>query len=281
MASNDDRQDERSGGKGEEVEVEERTDMWMATYSDMVTLLMTFFVLMFAISNVDSSKAAMLFAAWSKEGLTQEAMEKIVEIYGPPSEDYEDTKVPPPGPPTPEPPDEPGLGEISNPEMDALAASIQNYINENGLGDSIALLYNGDELMLTLANDVWFDSGSAVISEGMKEYALVIAQLIADTFNPEKPFNIVVSGHTDNIPIHTPQYPSNWYVSMDRATNFLELLIHDSDINPYYFSAKGCGEERPIASNDTPEGRQANRRVEVMISLASEVTIGPSLSSGD
>jgi chemotaxis protein MotB len=123
---------------------------------------------------------------------------------------------------------------------------------------------------LTLANDIWFDSGRAEITPVMRETATEIAHLLAQTFNKEKPFEIVVAGHTDNVPINTVRYPSNWHLSKDRAVNFLEVLISESKLDPYYFYARACGQERPIASNDTVEGRQRNRRVEVMISLAQE-----------
>lgn len=260
--SGDDRTDERSGSGGsEEAEPEEKTDGWLTTYADMVTLLLTFFVLLFAISNVDAQKASLMFAAMSRNGLTAEEFLEINQKFHP-SENPDDTMLI--TPPTPEPPD-PDEPDAGNPELDALAEYLQEYINENSLGDSIKIVYNGDTIMLTLANDIWFASGSAEITEGMKDYAKVIAQMIADTHNVERPFEIVVAGHTDNVPIHTVRYPSNWYVSMDRATNFLELLINDSGLDPAYFYARGCGETRPLASNDTAEGRQLNRRVEVMI----------------
>ena len=276
MAGGDDRQDERGGGKSEEVEVEERTDGWMATYSDMVTLLMTFFVLMFAISSVDNEKAAILFAAWSKEGLTAEAMEKIAEIYGPPSTDYDADHIPPPGPsPSPPPITSDEYDEFRNAALDALAEMIHSYILENSLGDSLSLVYNGDFLLLTLTNDVWFKSGSAEITEEMHESAMILAELINENQNEEHPFEIVVAGHTDNVPVAPGGlYRSNWQVSMARATNFLEVLIADSGLDPGLFYSRGYGEEKPIDTNDTEEGRQRNRRVEVMISLAREIALG-------
>ena len=276
MAAGDDNLEQRSGGgSSDEPEPEEKTDGWMTTYSDMVTLLMTFFVLMFAISNVDANKAALMFAAFSREGLTAEAYEKIAEIYGPPTDDLEADRIPPPQTsPTPTPHLPPEIEE-SNPQMDALAALLQSYIDEMGLGESIKLLYNGDYLLLTLANDIWFASGSAVVTPDMRETAAVLAQLISEAYNEDNPFEIVVAGHTDNVPINTAQYPSNWHVSVARAVNFMEILLFDSGLDSGQFSARGFGEERPLDTNDTPEGRQANRRVEVLITLAREIIIGP------
>lgn len=274
MAGGDNRQEERSGGGGEEQEQEEKTDGWLTTYSDMVTLLLTFFVLLFAISNVDAQKAALVFAAMSREGLSAEQYMEIADKFLP-SDDDNDTKLPTPALPI-KPEDDPA-GNQPNPEMDALAESIQNYIDANALGDSLALVYNGEYLLLTLSNDIWFASGSAEITPEMKEKAGVLAGLIADTYNDDNPFEVVVAGHTDNVPIHTARYPSNWYVSVDRAVNFMDLLISESGLDPSFFNARGCGEYRPIASNETDEGRQANRRVEVYISLARDFLLGMDL----
>jgi len=267
MAGGNDQQDERSGGGGGDAEPEERTDGWMATYADMVTLLMTFFVLMFAISNVDNEKASMLFAAFSREGLTAEQYLELKEKWGPPSEDPNTDRIPTPAPPGTD--GEDGL-PMGNPELDRLFDLVEEYIDANGLGDRISLQFNGEFLMLTLANDIWFRSGSAEITEEMRNSATVIGNLLAQTFNEERPFEIVVAGHTDDVPISSVRYPSNWHLSKDRAVNFLEVLIKESKIDPFYFYARACGEERPIATNDTAEGRQRNRRVEVMISLARE-----------
>jgi len=261
----EEQQAERSSSNAAEAEPEERTDGWMATYADMVTLLMTFFVLMFAISNVDNAKAEMFFKAISKEGLSAEEFIKIQDKWDDSKEDPDAGRFPTPGASNGDD-DNP----VGNPDLDRLFNLIDEYISQNGLGDRLSLQFNGEYLMLTLANDILFESGRAQITPELRESVAVVASLLAQTFNDEKPFEIVVAGHTDNRPINTVQYPSNWHLSKDRAVNFLELLIDDSGLDPFYFYARACGEERPIASNDTAEGRQKNRRVEVMISLAKE-----------
>ena len=124
--------------------------------------------------------------------------------------------------------------------------------------------------MLTLSNDVWFDSGSADVSQDMRGRATVIGELLAANFTVAEPFEIVVAGHTDNVPMNSARFPSNWHLSNARATNFLEMLIEDSGLEPWHFYTRSCGEYRPIRPNDSPEGRQANRRVEVMITRARE-----------
>ena len=256
----------RSGGGGGE-EQEERTDGWMTTYSDMVTLLLTFFVLMFAISNVDSQKAMLFFAGLSRDGLTTEQYLSIMELYGEdhefPQDEYAHEWPYPPSPGRPA-----TDGEDGNQQLLDLMNTITEYIDINNLGDAMAVTFDGEFLLLTLADDIQFATGLVDITPQMRERAEVIAHMLANVYEEDNPFEVVVAGHTDNVPISTPRYPSNWHVSMDRAVNFMEVLIFESGLDPGYFHSRGCGEFRPLATNETPEGRAINRRIEVKVSLS-------------
>jgi len=268
-ASSDDRGNERAGGG--DGEQEERTDGWMATYADMVTLLLTFFVLMFALSNVDNEKAELFLAAMSRGGITAEQFMEIRDRYDPSDFDGSewDDEFPTPGQIGDDGnEDEEGESEAER-KLRELAEAIQSYIDTEGLGNYVEVSFNGDFLMLTLANDVWFESARADINDDMIERAVVLGVLLADNFSVAEPFEIIVAGHTDNVPITRP-YPSNWHLSFARAQNFMELLIDASELEPWHFYARACGEYRPITTNETEEGRQRNRRVEVMISRARE-----------
>ena len=79
------------------------------------------------------------------------------------------------------------------------------------------------------------------------------------------PRHIIISGHTDNVPIHNAQFASNWELSVMRAVNFMKVLLENPNLDPRWFSAKGYGEFKPVAPNNTPEGRMKNRRVEILI----------------
>jgi chemotaxis protein MotB len=265
MAGGGDQGEERSGGGRDEAEQEERTDGWMATYADMVTLLMTFFVLMFAISNVDTQKASLLFAALSRDGLTADQFQTIVDRYGEmdPSDDPFAERFP--FPQNEDSPTTPTVEE-GNPELDALYSMFSRYIYHEGLGEYISLIYNGEFLHFTLASDILFHSGSAEVLPPMVDTAIDLARMLMQTQNYERPFEIVVAGHTDNAPIATIRYPTNWHLSVDRAVNFMWILLHESDLNPAYFSARGFGEDRPLFPNDSSENMRRNRRVEVMVS---------------
>jgi chemotaxis protein MotB len=254
----------------DEIEPKSSAD-WMTTYSDMMTLLFAFFVLLFALSNVDQAKAALFFAGVSG-GITDQEFIMIQSMYGITGvgneEDGWDFSGPEPEEPVP--PEDGDDGTQGENPLDALYNEIIIWISDNDLAGSIGVLYNGESLLLTLANDMWFASGRADITTRMVEQAEILARLLQATWNPDDPFDIVVAGHTDNVPINTAQFPSNWYLSAMRALNFQRILIDESGIAYRYFRIHGYGEEMPIATNETSEGRQENRRVELMISRLNE-----------
>jgi len=265
----DDRQ-ESKGGKGGESEPEERTDGWMTTYADMVTLLMTFFVLMFAISNVDNQKAMLFFAGLSRDGLSTQQFDQIVGMFNP-GDDPGAIHVPDVG--MWEDPwlddetrwDEEAGFEEGHEELTFLYQMLIGHIEDAGLTEHMQLQFDGEFLLITLANEILFDLGRAEVRPEMRYVGNLIAELLVATHNPENPFDIVVSGHTDDWPINTVEFPSNWHVSVRRAVNFMDILLHGSGIDPQYFQARGMGEYHPIDTNETYEGRQRNRRVEVKI----------------
>jgi len=124
----------------------------------------------------------------------------------------------------------------------------------------IHIVQDSRGVTVSLAEAGFFDSGSATVSES----GLLVLQRIAEKLQATSA-NLRVEGHTDNSPIHTSLFPSNWELSAARATNVLEYLISNAGIPPQRLSAAGYGEYRPTATNDTPEGRAMNRRVDLVI----------------
>lgn len=240
------------------VENEEgANESWLLPYSDMMTLLLALFVVMFAMSSINEAKF-------------NSVMESLYTAFG------GTTDV---GSPTPLPYPDAGLPSQSSIQemleanaspdgkgLSNLYLSLNEYTQANGLDDSISVEYQGDKVLITLKDDVFFESGSAELSQDMLDEAQSIAQLLYDNEDHANPFDVVVAGHTDNVPISTPQYPSNWYLSQQRAVNFLAAILNGSELDPTHFSTRGYGEYVPVATNDTDEGRQKNRRVELLIS---------------
>ena len=257
--ANDNYGEDRGARPADREEPEERTDGWMTTYADMVTLLLTFFVLLFAISNVDNEKAMLLFAGFSREGLSLERFVEIQEMFADyDGEDIGDYPVAPDE--AEEPPD-----DAAHQHLVEMYEAISEYIERHSLGHSIAIELDGDFLVVTLPGDIAFASAEATITPQMREIAAELANLIAAQHTVQYPFEIIVTGHTDNVPINSALFQSNWRLSAVRAMNFLEVLIEESELEPHFFSSRGYGEYHPVADNTTSEGRQKNRRVEVMI----------------
>jgi chemotaxis protein MotB len=160
---------------------------------------------------------------------------------------------------------EEALSELAQVESAIIAAA-----NEQGFGDKIALTFDGRGLVLSLLNEaVLFDSGQATLRpEGFAVLQTVVPAL------RNIPNDILVEGHTDNVPVRNSRFASNWELSVDRATSVLDYLVGQG-IPGTKIKPSGGGEYYPIADNSTPEGRATNRRVEIVI--LSEISLDAAL----
>ncbi len=224
---------------------------WMTTFSDLMSLLLTFFILLLSFSSVQESKfqqaRGSLLAAF---GLLTHGGDTVVEtpldkyIPEPPDEAYNDEEV---------------LEELNEEiEKSLKAMNFQEALPKNLL--KLELTEKG--LHILISDSLFFDSGKSLIKEDFKHLLLAIGKVIAS--NSDK-YSINIEGHTDDTPINTVRYPSNWELSSDRAINVLKFMINEFAIPPEKISATGYGEYRPIASNKTKKGRARNRRVEIYL----------------
>lgn len=233
-----------SGGGGE----------WLTTYADLMTLLLTFFVLLYSFSSIDAIKFKEI--SWS---LAQALGGKTGVINN-------GGNV---GPvPTNQNPGE-GIKDNSNignkvGEVQQIFNQVSNEIKEKNLDTKIEIKEDLRGVVIELQEKILFDPGRADIKE---ESQLTLSK-IADILN-KYPNEILVEGHTDNIPINTGYYKTNWELSSDRAVKVARFLVEIKGLNPKRIQAVGCGEFRPIDTNETPEGRKKNRRVNILI-LTSE-----------
>lgn len=157
--------------------------------------------------------------------------------------------------------------EISNlkrevSELERARRELENRLRKeiNDKEVSVNMLERG--LVITFVSEVLFDSGKAVLKEDAKEKISKIAGVLETTV---KDLNVGIEGHTDNVPITRSGWKSNWELSTARALSVLHYLTDDQGLDPNRLSATGYGEFRPVASNSTKEGRQKNRRVEIVI----------------
>lgn len=225
-------------------------ESWLLPYSDLMTLLLALFIVLFASSSIDEAKfnkMSQVFNEIFNGGFG--FMQNSSVIDNPTSiMDGIDSRQ---------------AAYLKDQEqLRKIQKDIENFIAVNELEDTFSTKMTDEGLLLTIRDSILFDSGKADI----KPENIPIAQELANLLNFDPPRYIVVTGHTDNVPQNTPEFRSNWELSVMRAVNFLKLLIDSNpSLDPKYFSAKGYGEYNPIASNDTAEGRAKNRRVEVLI----------------
>lgn len=237
-------------------------DSWLLPYSDMLTLLLALFIVLFAMSEVDVQKFEKLANIFQTEFITDEATmdssRSIVPEELPVREEDFTEKSPP--------------DEEENKKNELLAAleyeklketqkQIDAYIKENHLTETLETELTGEGLLVTVRTDVTFDSGSAEV----KKQGQKIGKEIASFLNTEPPHEVIVNGHADDKPVHNSAYASNWELSSMRAIEFMYILLEESELDPEWFSARGYGEYQPAVANKNKENRAINRRVEVLI----------------
>lgn len=225
------------------------SESWLLPYADMLTLLLALFIVLFAMSSLDAAKFRDLAQSLSNVFTSGTG---IME-YPSPNEpiNLEDL--------TSELKDAAAMHELQ--DLIALQQRIDEYIESHDLTNRLTTKLSGEGLNITILDDALFDSGSAEVKEEAYELGVEISNFIVS----DPPRHVTISGHTDNVPIHNAHYSSNWHLSVMRAINFMEVLLENEALEPDYLSAKGYGEYRPIADNDTEENRAKNRRVEVLI----------------
>lgn len=231
-------------------------DAWMATYSDLVTLLLCFFVLLFSFAEVDAGKfrliSGSLKAAFDGGQGVLDGGEGIMEqpIPVPEEKDKLDMKV----------------LEILGGETDLneIYEQLREYVEEQDLSDEISVEAEERGVVIRFKDNVLFDSGSAEIKEGSKKILKAAATILNKPEFSEK--QIKIEGHTDSDPIvRTIQYPTNWELSSARATNVLRYLVEREGTDGDRVSSSGYSYYRSIVENDTEKNKARNRRVDIVV----------------
>jgi chemotaxis protein MotB len=256
-----------SGGALLEEEHEEHVnhEAWVIPYADMVTLLMALFLMLFAISTIDLAKFEKMASNLGVElrsggSNVLEGGDGVLAADG----DAPDVGIPPITPAEQALAREQARAKARQAEqesLDQVEQRIAAHAAAVGLADSVGFRREERGLVVTVVTDnVLFEPGSADLRpEGLgvlREVAVALVDL---------PNQVAVEGHTDDRPIATPRFPSNWELSTSRATSVLRYLVGTMGLDPGRVSAAGYGEQRPVASNGDPSGRGANRRVEVAV----------------
>ncbi|WNB91384.1 flagellar motor protein MotB [Bacillus sp. NEB1478] len=240
---------------------EEHVDeSWLIPYADMLTLLLALFIVLFAMSEVDAQKFKQMASAFRNEftsgtGVMEEQATIPTPDTDPIPKDTESIALSK---------EEQKTLETAKKELEALEElqkKINSYIQSNKLTSSLQTQLTENGLLITILDNALFDSGSAIVKPGSREIGKKLSELLVTT----PPRNIVIAGHTDNVPINKPDIQSNWELSAFRGINFMRVLLENPGLKPNQVSASGYGEYRPKADNKTAEGRAKNRRVEVLV----------------
>ena len=230
--------------KRKSKEESEDTQKWMVTFSDLITLLLTFFVLLLTMCSLEAGKVEQFQAACTEamgillEGKYSEVQQRIITS--------------------------------SKRRIDEQALKMENILKQfSGIktvsvredkGGRLEFKELERGLSIVMKDDLLFDSGkSAINSEGIS--------LLKDMGRKFEQFDgtVIVEGHTDNVSIRTDKFPSNWELSISRAVNIVRFLAEEVGINPSKMSAVGYADTKPLVPNDTPENQRRNRRVEIIL----------------
>jgi len=227
-----------------EPPAEEGAPTWMVTFGDMMALLLTFFILLFSMSEIEVKKF-------------QQAVNSLHEGFGTSTVDFGDSDSPAM---TPSDTSTLLVHDPVEDQLDEIATALETFVAENGLEQNLLVDRAEEGVYLRINDAALFQPG---LAEMETDNAWIIEKLSPIMTAIDVP--VTIAGHTDNIPISSSKYESNWELSASRAAGIARTLVamgHNADD----VMVTAFGEHRPIDTNDTPEGRARNRRVELFYS---------------
>ncbi|OAB34986.1 flagellar motor protein MotB [Paenibacillus macquariensis subsp. defensor] len=251
--------------KSRRHEHEEHADeSWLLPYADLLTLLLALFIVLYSMSASDAKKFDEMSEAFNVAFTSGTG---VLEYKSPVSTDQATSQTE-----TLKNKDDVTskkdkrneqalLSKQEQIDLEKLKKQIDQYIQKSGLTSQLDTKLNQSQLMITISDTALFASGKATVKPESKQ----LAAAISDMLQKFPDYDIVVSGHTDNIPIYNMDYESNWDLSSARAIQFLKILLLNTNLDPKKFTPVGYGEFHPIVDNTTAANRAKNRRVEVSL----------------
>jgi chemotaxis protein MotB len=223
-------------------------ERWLVSYADFITLLFAFFVVMFAVSQVDSKRVGRFTEAFSKAvgvNVLPLAGDSLIEKAALPKDELRvDSESPPP--------------------LDALRAALDEIARTQGELRGLQIIRRRNELILRLPEGVLFDVGQARV----RDESVATLRAIAPELE-KRQVEVRIEGHTDNRPTRGGRFASNWELSTARAMAVMTRLVAEG-LPEARIAVAGYGEFRPLASNETEEGRKQNRRVDLVVTAIAE-----------
>ncbi|GKU23581.1 OmpA family protein [Clostridium folliculivorans] len=216
-----------------------KNDQWLIPFSSTTLVLLILFILLYSFSTMDeqslSSIPTSLQGILTGQGAKVKAQSTVT---------VENTAS--------------DLEKKAN--INEIYEKSKKFIEDNKLGASVELKQDDRGVILQLRDSVLFESGKADLIPNSKNLLDKLGSLIKTV-----PNNIIVEGHTDNVPINTYRFQSNWDLSASRAVNVVKFFIDQENVNAARFTAAGFGEYKPIVDNSTAENRAKNRRINILI----------------
>ena len=243
-------------------------ERWLVSYADFITLLFAFFVVLYASSKADQKKqqqvAQAIDTAFHALGIFPDSARRPDALKN----------ISAVSPDQPVIPMNIVMGEdVLAPaqvkqDLEHIQKQLEKMLSNQIAQHTVTIQMGKDGLIISLREAGFFSSGSATPHTDSLPILRQIAASLGHT-----PYNLRVEGHTDNIPIHTEEFPTNWELSTARATHIARIFLASGEIPPERLSAAGFAEYHPVATNDTPEGRAENRRVDLIVAPRTKVNL--------
>jgi chemotaxis protein MotB len=224
-------------------------ERWLVSYADFITLLFAFFVVLYASSQVDKRKAGRLAVA------IQSAFQELGGFSASAAQIQPGPNNPMSFNATPE-----ASTDGTDPDLSMLQSQLKQALSREIALHEIALHETPEGIVISMREFGFFESGSGTLKASAIPTLDRIASLLA-----VRTYKMRIEGHTDNVPIHTAQFASNWELSTARATDLVRLLMVRYGLDPDRLAAAGYAQYHPIAGNDTEPGRALNRRVDIVV----------------
>lgn len=230
--------------KAPEAPHAENHERWIVSYADMLTLLFALFVVLYATSDANPKKLQTV-----RHSIDQAFSVGVLQGSNGSSPIFNTG-----GGLTP------SIDEIKSRNFVGLAKTLGSFARLNGLENKITIRSDVDSITISLADNLLFDSGSADLKPGAQDVLAQVASALAGLPNPLR-----IEGHTDNVPVNSPDFATNWELSGARASRVLRFLEAAGPLDHARMSFAGHAETRPVADNATVEGRALNRRADIVI----------------
>lgn len=250
-------------------------ERWLVSYADFITLLFAFFVVLYAFAKADEKKQAAISAAIANAFRTMAISDASAAAQTDAATRDSPIAAIANAAASPDAADL-ALGPSVQDDLQTVRQKLENSLSWQVKNHLVALQMTPDGLVVSLREAGFFDSASAVPKPGTE---LILHEIAASLAHDS--LAIRVEGHTDNLPIHSSLFDSNWELSSARATRIARILVEEDGIGADRVSAAGYAGYHPVATNATPDGRAANRRVDLVLLPRIRLTYGPQDASSN